>query len=742
MKIIMALAGLDIGGAETHVVELSKEIKRRGHEVIMISGGGVYQKEVEDSGIKHYTVPVKERNYTKILKAKKIIKKIIKEEKPDIVHAHARIPGFILGLLHKEMRRSFVFVTTAHWTFDTSFMVRTLTCWGDKTLAVSEDIKKYLLKYYDVDEKNISISINGIDSGKFNKDISGKKVIEEFNLNESAKRIVYVSRLNPAVCAPAYGIIEKIDKINNAVPGVEVIIVGDGDCYSDMKAAADRANKRLGRNAVILTGGRTDINEIHATADVCVGVSRAILEPMAMEKRCVIAGQEGYIGILDETKLEEARDCNFTCRGCSKLDYDILSDDIIKLFNMNDADAKKLTDYGKTVVDTYYSVKTMADDNIAMYVSALKEQRHDVVLLGYYGYGNSGDDALLGAVLNDLRELSPCVSPVVLSHNPQKTSEIYGVKSINRFNVFKIRNAMKNAKALIAGGGSLIQDITSTKSIMYYLSVIRMAKKSGLKVMLYANGIGPVIREDNRRKVSTVLNEVDVITLRDEESFDILKQLNVTKPQIEITADPVLAIDTLTVSASEKLLSEYGVSGKYICVSVRNFADENSRFAVDFAGMLDYICKRGNCTAVFLPMQYEKDRDISLEVVKNMREKGIFIDKPMSVNEIIGAVSLADAAVALRLHMLIFSTAVGVPVLGINYDPKVRSFLKGMGFDYCIEPDSIVNGEYKKIADKFMSEEENIKARIRDKLPELRSKAKKNADIAMKLISSENDVLF
>ncbi len=738
MKIIMALAGLDIGGAETHVVELSKEIKRRGFEVVMISGGGVYQKEVEDFGIKHYTVPVKARNYSQIIKAKGMIKKIIRDEKPDIVHAHARIPGFIIGLLHKEMHRSFVFVTTAHWTFDTSFVVKKLTCWGDKTLAVSEDIKKYLLKYYNVDEKNIFISINGIDSGKFNKDVSGEKIIKEFGLNPNAKRIVYVSRLNPAVCAPAFGIIEKIEKINDAVPGVEAVIVGDGDSYAEMKAAADEANKKLGRNAVILTGGRVDINEIHATADVCVGVSRAVLEPMAMEKRCVVAGQEGYIGILDETKLEEARDCNFTCRGCKKLDFDVLSDDIIKLFKMDSDEAKKVTDYGKMVVDTYYSVKTMADDNIKMYYSALRDMRHDAVMLGYYGYGNRGDDALLGAVLKDLTELSETFSPVVLSHNPEKTGEAYGVASIDRFNIIKIKKAMKNAKMLIAGGGSLIQDITSTKSIMYYLYIIQLAKRMGLKVMLYANGIGPVNKSRNRKKVSKVLNSVDVITLRDRESSRLLKELGVTKPRIEITADPVFSLNDFDTESAKKILSEHNINGKYICVSVRNFADTDTDFVRSFSKMVDYICTRYDCTPVFLPMQYEKDKSISLEVIKSMDKKGIFVDRPMSVSEIMGVISLADAAVAVRLHMLIFATAAGVPVLGINYDPKVRSFQNTVGFEFCIEPAHIISGEYKKTIDKFMSEREEIRKKTKEILPGLKNKAKDNAKIAMNLISGED----
>ena len=145
--------------------------------------------------------------------------------------------------------------------------------------------------------------------------------------------------------------IENIEKIDKEVPGVEFVIVGDGDAFEEMQSKADAANKKLGRRAVVLTGGRTDVNEILATADVCVGVSRAILEPMAMEKKCVVAGQEGYIGIIDENNLSEAIGCNFTCRGCKTLDGDILTNDIIKLFNLNEEESQKTASFGKYVVD-------------------------------------------------------------------------------------------------------------------------------------------------------------------------------------------------------------------------------------------------------------------------------------------------------------------------------------------------------------------------------------------------------
>lgn len=737
MKIIMALAGLDIGGAETHVVELSKELKRRGNDVIMISGGGVYEKEVTDAGIKHYTVPIKKRSYTAIIKAKGMIKKIIKSEKPDIVHSHARIPSFIIGVIHREMRHSFVYVTTAHWTFDTSFVVRHLTCWGDKTLSVSEDIKKYLLKYYDVNPKNIYISINGIDPGKFSKDVRADKIIKEFDLNPEARRITYVSRLNPLVCAPAFGIIEKIEKINAAVPGVEVIIVGDGDSYAEMKQKADEANKRLGRRAIILTGGRTDINEIHAAAEVCVGVSRAILEPMCMEKKCVIAGQEGYIGILDESKLAEAIDCNFTCRGCAPLDSDRLADDIISLFKCSDEESKKITDYGKYVVDNYYSVKKMADDNYKMYCDAIYEHAQNTVILGYYGYDNRGDDALLYSMLSDISEQSDVFSPVVMSHNPERTQNEYHAASIDRFNIFKVRRAMKRAKLFIVGGGSLIQDVTSTKSLLYYLFCIRMALRRNVKVMLYANGIGPVNGERNRKITEKILNKADVITLRDEMSRKILTDMNVTKPKIRVTGDPAFCLSECDFDGAEKILSEFGINGKYICFSVRSFVSMESDFAKHMAAVADYVYEKHGYTPVFVPMQYEKDIDITRRTAQLMKNRcAVVADKSLSVSEISAVVSRSEGVIGTRLHMLIFGVALGVPVCGISYDPKIDGFLDSVGSNFCISLAELEDDMYKDKTDRFIRELDKIRTVNKNTADKMRAKAKETAHIAAELLNS------
>ena len=100
-KILMTTMGLNIGGAETHIVELTKELKKRGYDVMVASNGGVYVDELTEAGIKHFDVPLNTRNIGKMYKSLKLLKKIVSEENVDIVHSHARIPGFVTGILHR-----------------------------------------------------------------------------------------------------------------------------------------------------------------------------------------------------------------------------------------------------------------------------------------------------------------------------------------------------------------------------------------------------------------------------------------------------------------------------------------------------------------------------------------------------------------------------------------------------------------------------------------------------------------
>ena len=97
MKILMATMGLDIGGAETHIVELAKELKGEGHDIVIVSNGGVYVLEITAAGIRHYEAPLHRRSVKDMAAARKILRQVIGREAPDVVHAHARIPAFLCG---------------------------------------------------------------------------------------------------------------------------------------------------------------------------------------------------------------------------------------------------------------------------------------------------------------------------------------------------------------------------------------------------------------------------------------------------------------------------------------------------------------------------------------------------------------------------------------------------------------------------------------------------------------------
>ena len=370
MNILMALMGLDIGGAETHVAELSKELKRRGHNIIIASNGGVYEKELVDFGIKHYKVPLQNKKPNNIISSVSLLKRIIIEEKIDIVHSHARIPSFLLGKIQKSMK--YPFVTTAHWVFTTKYGLKYITDWGQKTLAVSEDIKKYLIDNYKIPEKNITVTVNGIDTERFSKIESSQEIKDEFFISEGDKTIVYVSRMDTDRSLAAHQLIAAVDALFPVIDNLKCIIVGGGNDFESIKSEAEAVNRKYDNKIISLAGARTDINKIISVCDLFVGVSRAALEAMASGKPCIIAGNEGYIGLFDENKLDIALKTNFCCRGCDKSETTVLTQDIANFFGMWTEDVNKISEYSRQVVLEHYSATRMADDAEKVYKEAMK----------------------------------------------------------------------------------------------------------------------------------------------------------------------------------------------------------------------------------------------------------------------------------------------------------------------------------------------------------------------------------
>ena len=486
-RVLMALTRFDIGGAETHVLELSLELQRMGFHVVVVSNGGVYEKNLAEAGIPHYQIPLQSKSPQNIIKSLRLLSKVIRDEKIDIVHAHGRIPAFLCGLLKKV--KTFTFVTTAHWVFDTSHGLKYISNWGEKVIAVSEDIKTYLMDNYHTNPADIYVTINGIDTEKFCKNADYASVISEFSLSETSKKIVYISRMDEDRARVAFELVEIAPRLTALCPDLEIVIVGGGNVFSKLEEKTEEINRAIGRRAVVLTGARTDIYKFAALGDVFVGVSRSALEAMACEKPVIVAGNEGYIGIFDESKLDVSIDTNFCCRGLEMSSCERLFSDLTLLLSASDEENARLGTYGRNLILNNYSLSKMAQDCVKMYTAAVDSKKWDAVISGYYGYENSGDEALLYAMLENLRSEKDDVRVLVLSKKPEETEAKYGVHAVNRYHLFKIRKALRLSRLFIFGGGSLIQDVTSNKSLWYYLTVISMAIKNGVSVMLYANGM-------------------------------------------------------------------------------------------------------------------------------------------------------------------------------------------------------------------------------------------------------------
>ena len=359
----------------------------------------------------------------------------------------------------------------------------------------------------------------------------------------------------------------------------------------------------------------------------------------------------------------------------------------------------------------------------------------DIIISGYYGLGNSGDEALLESIVKDLRSINPDITITALSGNAKLTEKLYGIKTVNRFNIFSILREFKSARLLLSGGGTLIQDATSTKSLLYYLGIISLAKKMGLKTMLYANGMGP-IKDKNVKKVKSVLNRTDLITLRESTSLEEIERCEITSPKVIVTADPAF---NLTASPKEKayeIFSEYSInsSDKVVAVSVRESSNTPPDFETQMAQSLDQIAKNGYLP-VFIPMQRSADLGISLRIAAKMKEQSRVIDRELSVCDMLAVIGECSIACGMRLHMLIFATVMNVPMAGIAYDPKIKGFMEYMHQKNYVNLEDFSAEAFTEVSEEVLKNPDLLRENLVTALAPIREKARENAFLAMELLN-------
>ena len=302
--------------------------------------------------------------------------------------------------------------------------------------------------------------------------------------------------------------------------------------------------------------------------------------------------------------------------------------------------------------------------------------RRKILISGYYGYGNAGDEAILAAILQAVSREVPEADFCVLSGNPQRTRRDFGVRAIPGKNVLAILKELWSSHLLVSGGGGLIQDSTGVQTVIYYLSVVSMARKLRRPVMFYAQGIGPVQTSQGRALTRRVASQVQLITVRDEESRALLDAMGVSGPPVMVTADPVIALEPVESGRVEEMMEAEGLhsDARIVGLSLRPWSAATSTQEAFVALGRDLVSQ--GYRVLVMPFQESQDRQICAEVAQSIGSGAQVLRKEYGPTELMGLVGRLHAVVGMRLHALIFGAAQYVPVAGVAYDPKVANFLR------------------------------------------------------------------
>lgn len=288
--------------------------------------------------------------------------------------------------------------------------------------------------------------------------------------------------------------------------------------------------------------------------------------------------------------------------------------------------------------------------------------RGGIVISGAYGMENAGDDAVLTAIIASLRRLDADIPITVLARRPKQTARRFGVAAIHPLRVPRWLFALRRARLFLSGGGSLLQDVTSRRSLWFYLFTIRAAKRLGCAVQLYGCGIGPLLRERSRQAAARVVDScADAVTVRDGESASLLRALGVTRPPVLVAADPALGLPP-----------PQGEREAAIGFCLRDWPDF-WRHVPELAAAARYAYGTYRLAPVFFCLA-PGDRQAVTSVTQELE------DVPFTVSRDARRVGRMSLVVSMRLHGLVFALRDGAPAAGVSYDPKVTAFCREAGY--------------------------------------------------------------
>ncbi|GEM_PF-2380557 len=302
-----------------------------------------------------------------------------------------------------------------------------------------------------------------------------------------------------------------------------------------------------------------------------------------------------------------------------------------------------------------------------------------ILISGYFGYENFGDEALLYSLIKSLIDLGARKQNItVLSNNPTLTSNQFNVKSINRWNIVDFINALLNHNTLIFTGG-LFQDRTSFKSFLYYVCQLILASIFQKTVVLYGAGIGPINRKISRVLFDIGIKSANIILVRDEMSATYISR----KENTFVTCDPVWSIEPL-FTYQNKITS---INWQLPILGISLRSDKNLKYNY-LANVAEKVARVLNemkdWQAILIPCMPQEDLSILYEFHDLLTRKisnpakAIVLDNftKLHILEQAGILARCDVMLGMRYHSLIVPLAHGKPVCGLIYDQKVKSLIE------------------------------------------------------------------
>ena len=709
MKVIHLISGGDSGGAKTHVLSLLQNLNKTITAQLVCFRDGPFAEEARAMGI-----PTMICGGNNIPHLRRELADYIREGGYQLIHCHGSRANMIGALLRKPT--GLPVVSTVHSDYKLDYMGRpfarltfgAINAWAlrhlDYRIGVSDAMVDLLIDRGFPPDRFYAI-YNGIDFTPAPSQGDRLAYLRGLgaDVEENSVVVGIAARLNPVKDMST--LIRGFAEGHKSCPRLRLVIAGDGEERQKLEDLA----KELGVEKEVTFAGWISggMDRFYSALDVNALTSLSETFPYALTEgaRFHLATVATAVGGIPYLIDQDVNGYLFTPG-----DWQSLGHYLAALGN-DDALRREMGEKLYEKASAKFSIQSTVDTQLHIYEEIIrrhnrpKRDRDGVVICGAYGRGNAGDDAILEAILQEMRSIDPDMPITVLTKDPKATRLTYRVRTAGRMDVLTWKKAMRHAGLYINGGGSLIQDVTSRRSLWFYLHNIQAAHKAGCKVQMYGCGIGPVLREQHRKLAASVLNaSVDVITLREPDSLKELQSMGVTKPEILLTADPALTLPAASEDEIDSVLLRAGIPphGKYLCFALRNWKGFEDKAPL-FAQAAKYAYETYGLTPVFAAVEKHLDPVAGRLAATGLDIPHYFLDDAGSAGTIIGALSRMQAVVSMRLHALIFAAGQGIPLAGVVYDPKVSAFLRYIGQENFLDLDALTADALKAMIDRMVS---------------------------------------